>query len=384
MPDPPVDSKRKPQRAADAGRGRCSRYYAELHCKTNFSFLEGASHPDELVVQAAKLEYSALAITDRNSLAGVVRAHAAAKDSGFKLLIGAEITPADAPAVVLLATDRAAYRRLCRLITLGRGRAPKGECDLAIDDIASHSDGLLAGILPPVDGKEAERSIAGYRDIFADRCYLFTELHYGTDDARRLANLLHLSKQSRVPLAAAGDVHYHVPQRMALQHVLTAIRHRTTVTALGDKLLPNAQRHLRSLEDIRTVFTNAADAVERTIEIADRCTFSLDELRYEYPVELAPAGETPVQYLRRLAWEGANKRYQHAVPEKVTHQLQHELSLIEELHYEAFFLTVHDLVKFARSQDILCQGRGSAANSTVCYCLGVTAVDPLETDLLFE
>ncbi|MFP6691464.1 MAG: PHP domain-containing protein, partial [Pirellulales bacterium] len=407
MPNPSIHSKRKPPRA-----GRC---YAELHCKTNFSFLEGASHPDELVAQAAELGYSALAITDRNSLAGVVRAHAAAKDSGFKLLIGAEITPIDAPAAVLLATDRAAYGRLCRLITLGRRRAAKGECKLTIDDVANHSDGLIATIvpsalpaMPPPSGGEARvpsgsdrrrpsggfafpnldcetsSAIADYCHIFADRCYLAAELHHGADDRRRLDDLIRLSKRAQVPLVAAGDVHYHVPQRMALQHMLTAIRRGTTVAELGKLRMPNAQRHLRQLEEVRAIFHQVPDAVQRTVEIADRCAFSLNQLRYEYPVELSPKGETPMRHLRRLAYQGAERRYVGSVPEKVRRQLEHELGIIEELHYEAFFLTVHDLVEFAKSQSILCQGRGSAANSTVCYCLGVTAVDPLETDLLFE
>jgi error-prone DNA polymerase len=223
-----------------------------------------------------------------------------------------------------------------------------------------------------------------YRDIFGDRCYLLAEFHYGASDDRRREYLLRLSRETQLPLVAAGDVHYHIPQRMPLQHVLTAIRHHTTVAELGDRCLPNAERHLRSLEQLRTIFHHLPGALSRTIEIADRCHFSLDELRYEYPEELAPPGETPMAYLRRLAWEHAAERYAGNIPEKVRGLLMHELQLIEELRYEAFFLTVYDLVKFARSRDILCQGRGSAANSAVCYCLGVTAVDPGEHEMLFE
>ncbi|HUG69710.1 MAG TPA: error-prone DNA polymerase [Pirellulaceae bacterium] len=382
--------------------------YAELHCRTNFSFLEGASHPDELVRQAIALGYSALAVTDRHSLAGVVRAHAAAKDSPLKLLIGAELLPQDAAPVVLLATDRAAYGKLARLITLGRRRAPKGECELTIDDIAQHSSGLLAMAAPFITsssydgpprpskqqdieastGSEARRtdksSLQQYRDIFADRCYLLAELHDGTNDAAQREQLIQLAKQSRLPLVAAGDVYYHVAQRMMLQHVLTAIRHNTTVDALGDRLLPNAERHLRTLEEIQRVFACVPDAVRRTVELADRCTFSLDELRYEYPEELAPAGQTPLEYLRQLTWQGARQRYHDNVPDTIQRQLEHELAIIKDLRYEAFFLTVYDIVQFARSRNILCQGRGSAANSSVCFCLGITAVDPTETDLLFE
>ena len=391
MPEPSVCPKRDPQRIIDlvpvsSMQDRSQELvYAELHCYTNYSFLQGASHPDELVTQAAALGYTALAITDVHSLSGVVQAHAAAKETQLQLLIGAEIRPLNAPRVVLLATDRASYGRLSRLITLGRCRAPKGECQLNMEDIATHHQGLLAAILPTAGQQLGDgAAIHPYRDIFSDRCYLLAELLYGTDDRQKLVRLTQLSQQTRVPLVAAGDVHYHISDRMALQHVLTAIRHGTTVSELKEHLLPNAERHLRPLSEIHHIFRSTPSAFRRTCEIADRCTFSLDELRYDYPEELAPVGKTPMQYLHQLAWQGAHKRYGDRVPDKVCRQLDHELKLIEELHYEAFFLTVYDLVKFARSQNILCQGRGSAANSTVCYCLEVTAVDPMTSNLLFE
>ncbi|RIK76586.1 MAG: error-prone DNA polymerase [Planctomycetota bacterium] len=359
--------------------------YAELHCRTNFSFLEGASHPDELAVRAAELGYGALAITDRNSLAGVVRAHGAAKKLGLKLIIGAELTPRDAARLVVWATDRASYGRLARLLTVGHRRVAKGECDLALGDVARHSAGLLAAVVPEAhEPLCSQGDLHAYRDLFGDRCYLLAEFHYGASDERRREELLRLSKVSRLPLAAAGDVHYHRPERMPLQHVLTAIRLGTTVAELGERRLPNAQRHLRSREELRAIFHDVPGAMGRTTEIADRCRFSLDELRYEYPEELAPPGETPMAYLRRLAWELAVHRYNGAIPAKVCRLLEHELALIETLRYEAFFLTVYDLVQFARSRGILCQGRGSAANSAVCYCLGVTAVDPNEHEMLFE
>ena len=388
--------------------------YAELHAKSNFSFLEGASHPEELVERAAELHYGALAVTDRNSLAGVVRAHVAAKEHGLKLVIGAEITPEDidhdhgymVPAVVLWPTDRAAYGRLARLITRGCRRAEKGACRLTLDDIAAHSDGLIAGVCGmrerkgegaghPRSGSGGKGdgvslspllpfSLSSYRDIFPDRCYLLAEMHYRGNDQERLDRLAALAHCAGVPLVAAGDVHFHVPQRQALSDVLTAVRHGCTVAAAGELLFPNAQRYLRSPQEIAAIFARYPQAVERTLEIARQTTFSLDELRYEYPAELAPAGQTPMEYLTRLAWEGARNRYPAGVPDKVRGLVEHELQLIEELHYEAYFLTVWDLVAFARKRGILCQGRGSAANSAVCFCLGVTSVDPERMDLLFE
>jgi len=358
--------------------------YAELHCKTNFSFLQGASHPHELVQRAVELGYHALAVTDVNSLAGVVRAHAAAKGGGLKLIVGAEITPMDAPAIVLWAPDRAAYGRLCRLITRGRRRAAKGRCELTWQDVAEHAEGLLAGVLIGDEEEVSERPLDRYRQIFPDRCSLIAEFQRGPDDERRLERLRQLSRASGVPLVAAGGVYYHIPARQPLQHVLTAIRHGVTVAQAGGRLFPNAQRHLKSPDELRELFARIPEALQRTRQIADQCTFSLDELRYEYPQELAPPGMTPLEYLKRLTWQGARQRYPEGVPDKVLQLLKHELQLIGELHYEAYFLTVWDLVQFARSREILCQGRGSAANSAVCYCLGITAVNPDKVDLLFE
>lgn len=378
MPDPP-DTERRTYEVAFTPQLPAVGY-AELHCKTNFSFLSGASHPDELVIRAAELGYQALAITDRNSLAGVVRAHGAAKQVGLKLLIGAEITPSDAPAVVLLATDRPAYGRLCRLITLGRRRAPKGACRLTFDDVADAGEGLLAAV-------SGETSLAGlrrYRDAFGDRCYLLAELHRGPHDQRDLQQRIELAKVARVPLAAANGVHFHHPNRRALADVLTSVQAGCTVAEAGELLFPNATRHLKPTGELLELFARVPAALRRTVEIADRCTFSLDELRYEYPEELAPPGMTPMEHLRKLTWAGAGERYSSGLPERIRRQLEHELNLIAELHYEAYFLTVWDLVRFARERGILCQGRGSAANSAVCYCLGVTSVDPQRIDTLFE
>ena len=412
--------------------------YAELHCKTNFSFLEGASHPDELVQTAAAHGYRALAVTDRNSLAGVVRAHVAAKQAGLKLLIGAEITPDDAPPVVLLATDRDAYGRLCRLLTTGRLRAPKGECALSFDDVAAHAEGLLAcvllnpalehfqvnrshtvktspnAVMPAQAGIQRERgehraldsrlrgndgelhaprvghsSLAGeclaqYRELFGDRCYGLAELHLGPRDDLLLHRQRQLAQQAGLPLVVGNDVHYHTSRRRFLQDVLTAVRHRCTVAELGDRRFPNGERFLKSPQAMQDLFADCPDAVVRTAEVADRCTFSLDELRYDYPEELCPAGTTRIAHLRKLTYAGATERYPDGLPDKVRQIIEHELRLIEKLQYESYFLTVWDLVRYARSQGILCQGRGSAANSAVCYCLGVTSVDPNQIDVLFE
>jgi len=359
--------------------------YAELHCLTNFSFLEAASHPDELITRAAELEYAALAVTDINTLAGVVRAHTAAKDHPpLRLIVGAEIRPVDGSPVVVWAQDRHSYANLCRLITLGRRRAPKGECHLTLDDLAEHASGLLAGVVPSPHSEafcvdDAHR----YRELFSET-YLLAELHRGPHDRYRRDWLRELSQQVSLPLVAAGNVLFHVPDRKPLHDVLTAIRLRTSVAQVGEALQTNAQRHLRPLETLQAIYADMPGALERTLEIAGQCTFSLAQLRYEYPEELAPTGSTATQYLRHLTWQGAEQRYPHGVPEKVRRLLEHELGLIEELRYEPYFLTVWDIVRFARTRDILCQGRGSAANSAVCYCLGVTAVDPERVDVLFE
>ena len=375
--------------------------YTELHCKTNYSFLQGASHPDELIQRAHQLGYTALAITDRNSLAGVVRAHSAAHDLGIGLIIGAEVTFQDAPACLLWAPERAAYGQLCRLLTVGRRRAEKGECHLRFQDLADHAGGLLAGVIPHWHGPG--RSLSGnhdrltadtplapkeqlhrYHELFQDRGHLLVELHQGPNDAQRIEQLQQLSRSSRLPLLAAGDVHYHLADRMELHDVLTAISHNRTVSRSGRQRFPNAERHLRTRAELSAIYRDIPEALERTQSVSRQCRFSLDQLRYEYPEELAPAGLTPIEHLAQITWQGAHWRYPQGIPGKVQRLLRHELQLIEELRYEAYFLTVWDLVRFARQRDILCQGRGSAANSAVCYCLQITSVDPDRADLLFE
>ncbi|MEO0529738.1 MAG: error-prone DNA polymerase [Planctomycetota bacterium] len=384
MPDAPIYSKRKPPAVtASTLLAQSGSAYAELRCRTNFSFLEGASHPDELVRRAAELGYHALAITDRNTLAGVVRAHVAAKEAGLRLIVGAELTFQDAPPVLAWPTDRNAYGRLCRLLTRGRRRAEKGHCELVLSDLLEHAEGLQVGIA--LDEPADHPSIRCLAEAFGDRASLLVDLHRMGDDAQRLTAFGTLAKSIGIQLAACGDVHYHAPDRRPLHDLVTAIRHGVTVAeADGRALFANGERHLRSRNDIERLFRCRPDALARTVEIADRCRFSLDELRFQYPEELSPTGKSPLDWLSELAHRGAADRYPDGVPENVQQMLRHELSLIEKLRYEAYFLTVWDLVRFARSRDILCQGRGSAANSAVCYCLGVTSVDPAESQLLFE
>ena len=366
--------------------------YVELHCKSNFSFLVGASHPDELVGRAVELGYDGLALTDSESLAGVVRGFGAARDHDFRYIVGAEVHPVDAPSMVLWPTDRTAYGRLCQLLSRGRLRCEKGKCELYWDDVAELSDGILAGVIAtPTDAWQRDRIPPSteffhrrFRDVFSNSGYLLCSLHRGVDDAEVLRRTNDLAVRSGVPLVASGNVHYHVPERMLMHDCVTAIRNGSVIDQIHDQRFANSQHHLRSLDEIAKLFQDCPQAIRRTIEIAERCTFSLDELRYEYPEEIAPPGMTMMEHLKRLAWEGAKQRWPRGVPQRVIDLLKHEVALIEELHYEAYFLTVWDMVRFARSKGILCQGRGSAANSTVCYCLGVTNVDPSQADLLFE
>ena len=406
MPEAPPSKRRKRATQGTAGQpakaaalsGVASIPYAELHCRTNYSFLEGASHADELAARATELGLKAMAVTDRNSLAGVVRAHVAAKEAGLKLLIGAEIVPDDGPSVVLLATNRDAYGRLSRLITTGRRRAAKGECRLKVADILEHAEELLCCVplseesrfrferryVPGIATDVTQERLQVYRDGFDDRCYGLAELHRGPNDLERLHRWNSMCQRLGIPVVAANDVHYHIPRRRALHDVVTAIRHATSLQSLGHELFPNGERHLKSGQQLLPLFEGDASLIARSVEVADRCTFSLDELRYEYPEELVPEGVTPIQHLTTLTLHGAAQRYPNGVPAKVQSLIQHELTLIEELHYEAYFLTVYDLVRFARERKILCQGRGSAANSVVCYCLEVTSVDPSRIDVLFE
>ncbi len=346
--------------------------YVELHCKTNFSFLEGASHADELVERAGQLGYAGLAITDRNSLAGIVRAYTATKDVPIKLIVGAELHPIDGPPVVAWAPNRKAYADLCRLLTVGRRRREKGACELTWQDFADHSQHLLAGILlrhptldaPQIKGRIAENGpidslgrsdvdgvskvigdlprpapqqrlfptldfdplqdagwlawLHRFRELMGDRGYLLCELHRGVDDDGKLGRLTQLGRLTRLPLLASGDVHYHEPARSLLHDCVVAIRFGKTIDQIRSERLENSSYHLRAIDELRKLYRKLPAAMERTLEVADRCDFTMDQLRYEYPIELAPAGTAPIDHLKRLTWEGAKKRYNGNVPPRLS------------------------------------------------------------------
>ena len=357
---------------------------ALLHCLTNFSFLRGASHAEHLVARAAELGYSALAITDECSVSGVVRAHVEAKERKLKLIIGAEFVVHDAPAIdrlIVLAKNRSGYGDLSELITLARSRSPKGEYQLFIDDLAGVEDCIAIIISHPyhADVRINVTAIAGH---FPAACWLGAALNYGPDDEGKLAALEALSKTCNLPLTACEKILFASREDKPLQDVLTAVRLRKPVAELGTDLHAHAENYLKPIPHLARRYS--AEMLTQPLIIAALCTFSLDELRYEYPREVIPVDETPAAYLRRLTYESGALRYPRGMPEKVRAIIEHELAIISDLHYEAYFLTIYDLVRFAREKNILCQGRGSAANSAVCYCLGITEVDPEHMQVLFE
>jgi error-prone DNA polymerase len=361
--------------------------YAELMCLSNFSFLRGASHPQELVRRAAQLGYTALAITDECSMAGVVRAHVEAQAQGLPLIVGAQFRVHDAPfTLVLLAQNREGYGQICELITRLRRASPtKGEYRLPLAQVlaAELRDCLVIAV--PDRGTPEERLLGVARWLlrgFTGRCWLGVQLLRQLDDEAWLAQLREVGELSAIPLVAVGDVLMHRRSRQAVQDVLTATRLGRPLTLCGRALQPNAERHLRSR--LRLVATYPPDLLEQTQRVAERCRFSLNELRYQYPAEVVPEGRTPASHLRELTLQGAGKRWPDGLPDGVMGTIERELALIAELRYEHYFLTVADIVDYARSQGILCQGRGSAANSVVCYCLHVTEVDPKRSTLLFE
>lgn len=363
--------------------------YAPLWCKSNYSFLEGASHPDELVEAAHERGVTALALTDRDGVYGVVRAYLRARELGVKLIIGADLSVSDGTRVVLLAQGRRGYSQLCRLITRGRRRSDKGACVVHWDEVCGDVDDLIAlcggpdGLLTAPDEPDAD-VVDGLRAAYGDRLYAMVTRHRADVEVAAEARLRRRAEAFGIPRVAATEVLYHTPARRPLQDVLTCVRHGVTLTTAGRLLRPNAEHDLKAPVAFGALFADDPAAVARTLEIAARCTFSLADLRYRYPSERLPDGTTSAAHLRRLTLEGARGRYGADIPEPVVRQLEVELALIEELDYCGYFLTMWEIVRYCREAGILCQGRGSAANSVVCYCLGVTAVDPIRLDLLFE
>ncbi len=358
--------------------------YVELQVTSNYSFLRGASRIEELMLQAKALGYDALAVTDHNTLAGIARAHARAAEVGIRLVVGSRLDLRDGLPVLAYPLDRAGYGRLCRLLTLGKGRTGKGGCDIAWADLAAAGDGLLLILLPDQPDERLDEELRRMRGAFPGRCHLALTLRRRPGDHVRLRLLFEAAQAARVPTVVTGEVLYHARERRMLQDVVTCIREGCTVEQAGFRLERFADRHLKPPDEVARLFAAYPEAVARTVEIADRCTFSLAELRYQYPDELQRDDETPQQGLERLVAESVKLRYPDGLPPEVDRQLRHELALIGSLGYAPYFLTVNSIVRYARSKGILCQGRGSAANSAVCYVLGVTAIDPVRSGLLFE
>jgi error-prone DNA polymerase len=411
---PLPSAKAKPDRRKASAKPAVTPF-AELAVTTNFSFLRGASHPEELVRQAAELGLAAIAVTDRNTLAGVVRGHVMAKQLAedakkekekpaekrenkptIRYVVGCRLSFRDGtPDIVAWPTDRTAWGRLCRLLTSGNRRAPKGECHLDLADLLQWGEGMILGVtdasttpLEKHDGVRAGttvlRTLTALAAVFPDNIRLMASFAYGAGDRRRIAHLFRIAREADVPLMATNDVHYHIAERRPLQDVVTCVREKTTLRKAGKKLAANAERHVKTPSEMARLFHDYPAAIAETTRTLARLTFSLDELKYQYPDE--PTGDfaSPQEALAHLAEEGARFRYPDGIPDDVRVTLAKELKIIEGREYAAYFLTVHDIVRYARGKGILCQGRGSAANSVVCYCLGITEVNPKEANLLFE
>ncbi|SCX84031.1 error-prone DNA polymerase [Flavobacterium caeni] len=365
--------------------------YTELQVTTNFSFLRGGSHPEEFVEQAAALGYSRIAITDRNTLAGVVRAHSAArKIAGFGIVVGCRLELLDGSPLLAFPTDKAAYARLSGLLSLGNGRAEKGQCHLYQSDVFDHAEGIRFIALAPVSlnasfafEDDFIRTLSAYKKQLGNALHLGIGRSYQANDNKRMYRLQQLSESLDIPLVATNDVHYHIPGRRELQDVLTCIREKCTIHAAGFKLHQNAERYLKPVDEMARLFVQYPEALEQAQHIADACRFSLDSLEYVYPEEITSGDNTPQHELEMLTWQGANEKFRNKIPKKVRKTIRYELDFMKRKNYAAYFLTVYDFVRFARSKDILCQGRGSAANSVVCYCLGITSVDPSKFKVLF-
>ncbi len=365
--------------------------YVELQVTSNFSFLRGASHPEELIDEALALAYKRIAITDRNTMAGIVRAHSATKDKDISIIPGCRLDLVDGPSVLAYPTDQPAYASLCRLLTKGNIRAEKGDCVLYKADVFEHARGMKLIILPQPELNDQHEfddsfiaSLKEYRDALGDQAYLAATRSYHGRDAKKLFQLNKLAHTYQIPLVATNDAHYHHPSRRELQDILTCIREKCTIHSAGYHLAANAERHLKNKAEMLRLFRQYPQAIRHSEEISAACQFSLNMLKYQYPEEITTGGRTPQEELTMLAWQGAHDYFGDTIPQKTTAAIRHELAFIEQMNYAAYFLTVYDMVKFARNRGILCQGRGSAANSTICFCLGITSVNPEKFDLLFE
>lgn len=364
--------------------------YTELQVTTNFSFLQGASHPEEMVEQAVALNYDAIAITDHNTLAGIVRAHTAAKAKGIRIIPGCRLSLSDGPDLLVYPTNRDAYAQLSALLSTGNLRTEKGKCDLYKADVYHYARDMKFIVVPPATLNETFeidpafiKSLQEYQSRLGKDLYLGAIRSYQANDGKKLFRLAELAQQTGVPLVAINDVYYHTPQRRELQDILTCIREKCTIYNAGFKLYQNAERYLKPAKEMQRLFAHYPDAIARTQEIADACQFSLDSLEYVYPEEITCEGRTPQEELTWLAWQGATEKFGNDIPLHIKEAIQYELEFFERKNYAAYFLTVYDFVRFARSQGILCQGRGSAANSVVCFCLGITSVNPSKFKLLF-
>lgn len=365
--------------------------YSELQVTTNFSFLRGASHPHEMVNQAVELGYRRIGITDRNTFAGIVRAHAAAKKANIKIIPGCRLDLQDGPSLIAYPTDAAAYASLSALLTKGNLRTTKGKCDLYKQDVYDHAKGIkFIAIIPATLNRKFDfdagfkSQMAEYRDSFGTELSINAVRGYNGIDAKLLHRIHELSRKLDMRMVATNDVHYHHPMRRELQDIVTCVREKCTIYNAGFKLHANAERYLKDNAEMIRLFRQYPDAIRQTQVIAEACTFSLDELKYCYPKEITSDGRTPQEELVYLTWRGASQIFNGNIPDKIRRNIDYELAFIKEVNYAEYFLTVYDIVRYARENAILCQGRGSAANSTVCYCLGITSVDPSKFDLLFE
>ena len=364
--------------------------YTELQVTTNFSFLRGGSHPEEIVGQAAELGYTVIAITDHNTLAGIVRAHAAARGKDIRIIPGCCLDLLDGPSMLALPVSKEGYANLSALLTEGNLRTEKGKCDLYQADVFRCSNDIKFIVVPPPTLNEDldfdivfKSALETYKKALGGNLYLGATRSFQGDDGKKLFRLAQLSERYGIPMVATNDVHYHDHARRELQDVLTCVREKCTIYNAGFKLCQNAERYLKPAAEMERLFRLYPEAILRTQVIADACQFSLDSLKYEYPEEITSEGRTPQEELVYLTMQGAREKFGNKIPKKIMDSIEMELAFMERKNYAAYFLTVYDYVRFARSKNILCQGRGSAANSVVCYCLGITSVNPSKFNLLF-